>query len=106
MKGQRTLSSKVREGSPSLNSLAHTSLAVQQKEVSSVLNDCNYNKVRLLHDLSRIVWYLEKHAKQDAKKEGHKLCHVVCDDIRKDLEKHMEKLRLAIEGLSKEGKFK
>jgi hypothetical protein len=71
-----------------------------------VLDDCNYNKVRLMHDLSRIVWYLDKHAKADAKKSGHILCHAMCEELKKDLEKHMEKLRLAIEGLSREGKFK
>ncbi len=71
-----------------------------------MLNNCNYNKVRLLHDLSRITWYLDKHAKADAKKEGHELCHVMCEEMKHDLEKHMEKLRMAVEGLSKEGKFR
>lgn len=70
-----------------------------------MLSDCNYNKVRLLHDLSRIVWYLKKHAKEDAKKHGHPLCHAMCEDMEKDLEKHIDKLRAAITGLSKEGKF-
>ena len=70
-----------------------------------MLNDCNYNKVRLMHDMSRIVWYLKKHAKNDSNVHGHVLCHALCEDIEKDLEKHIEKLRLAVEGLSKEGKF-
>ena len=70
-----------------------------------MLNDCNYNKVRLLHDLSRIVWYLEKHAKQDAQEEGHELCHAMCAEIQADLEKHIEKLKQAVTGLSKEDKF-
>ena len=71
-----------------------------------MIDDCNYNKIRLLHDFSRIVWYLENHAKEDAKKSGHTLCHKLCHEIQVDLEKHMEKLRQAIVGLSKEGKFK
>lgn len=70
-----------------------------------MLKDCNYNKVRLLHDLSRIVWYLKKHAKEDAKKLGHESCHKMCEELEADLEKHIDKLRAAIEGLSKEGKF-
>lgn len=70
-----------------------------------MLSNCNYNKVRLLHDLSRIVWYLKKHAKEDAMTEGHELCHVMCEELEKDLEKHIDKLREAIIGLSKEGKF-
>jgi len=71
-----------------------------------MLDNCNYTKVKLLHDLSRITWYLKRHAKEDAKKSGHVLCHTMCEEMEKDLEKHMEKLRQAIEGLSKEGKFK
>ena len=70
-----------------------------------MLNNCNYNKVRLLHDLSRIVWYLEKHAKNDAKKAGHTLCDPLCDEVKADLQTHIDKLRIAIVGLSKEDKF-
>lgn len=72
-----------------------------------MLKDCNYTLVRLLHDLSRVQWYLQNHAKEDAKKEkGHELCHAVYEDLEKDLEKYIEKLRMAVEGLSKEGKFR
>ena len=71
-----------------------------------MLKDCNYNKIRLLHDLSRIVWYLKKHAKEDAKKSGHELCHTMCEELEQDLEKHIEKIRQAIVGLAKEDKFK
>lgn len=71
-----------------------------------MLENCNYNKIRLLHDLSKIVWYLEKHAKRDAKEGGHELCHAMCEELQKDLEKHIEKVSKAIIGLSKEDKFK
>lgn len=70
-----------------------------------MLNNCNYSKVRLLHDLSRIVWYLKKHAKDDAREEGHELCHTMCEEIEADLEKHIDKLKQAITGLAKEDKF-
>ena len=70
-----------------------------------MLDDCNYNKIRLLHDVSRIVWYLEHHAKKDAKESGHELCHAMCVELQADLEKHMEKLKEAIVGISKEDKF-
>ena len=70
-----------------------------------MLDDCNYNKIRLLHDLSTIVWHLEKHAKADAKKSGHKECHALCEEMQTDLEKHIEKLKTAIIGLSKEDKL-
>ena len=74
--------------------------------VIKVLENCNYNKVKLLHDLNRIIWHLEKHAKEDAKEGGHELCYAMCEELLQDLEKHTEKLRQAIEGLSKEGKFR
>lgn len=70
-----------------------------------MLNDCNYNKVRLLRDLSRIVWYLQKHAKEDAKKAGHETCHAMCEELEKDLEEHIGKITQTIIDLSKEGKF-
>ncbi|MFO8016982.1 MAG: hypothetical protein R6U32_07840 [Candidatus Woesearchaeota archaeon] len=70
-----------------------------------MLEDCNYNKVRLLHDLSRISWYLDRHAKKDAKEGGHELCHEMCHELQQDLEKHIEKLKQAVVGLAKEDKF-
>jgi hypothetical protein len=70
-----------------------------------MLNHCNYNKVRLLHDLSRIVWFLKKHAKEDAKKEGHEACMKMCEDLEVDLEKHIDKIKNNIAGLAKEEKL-
>jgi len=57
-----------------------------------MLNNCDYNKVRLLHDLSRITWYLKKHVKKDAKGK-HAKCAKVYKDLEKDLEKHIKKLQ-------------
>lgn len=71
-----------------------------------MLENCNYNKVRLLHDLSRIIWYLKKHAKADAKKAGHEECHKICIELEKDLEKHVKTISQRIAGLSGKGKFK
>ncbi len=71
-----------------------------------MLEDCNYTKAKLVTELSQLVWYLKKHAKADAKKAGHTLCHAMCEEMEKDLEKHLDKVRMAIEGLSKEGKFR
>ena len=62
-------------------------------------------KVRLLHDLSRIIWYLKQHAEDDTQSSDHGLCYEMSSELQVDLEKHSEKLRQAIEGLAKEGKF-
>ena len=71
-----------------------------------MLGNCNYDKIKILSELSKIVWFIENHAKKDAEKENHPWCYAMYEELQKDLEKHMEKLRMAIEGLSQEGKFK
>lgn len=71
-----------------------------------LLNNCNYDKIRLLHDLSRIAWYIQKHAKNDAKQENYALCKSMYNELGKDIEKHIEKLKAAISGLSKEEKLR
>ena len=70
-----------------------------------MLDNCNYDKIKLLHHLSKIVWYIDKHAKSNSKESGHELCYHMYDDLKKDLEKHIEKLKLAVAGLAKEEKL-
>jgi len=70
-----------------------------------MLNDCNYDKTLLIAKLSKIILFLKKHAEEDALKDNHVLCDKLYSELAEDLEKYVEKLRLAIEGLSKEGKF-
>jgi len=70
-----------------------------------MLNDCNYDKALLIGKISKIILFLKKHAEEDAIKENHVLCNKLYSELEKDLEKYVEKLRLAVEGLSKEGKF-
>ena len=70
-----------------------------------VLSNCNYDKVQLLYKLSKIVAYLEKKAIKDAESGNHPLCAAEYTELKQDLERHIEKLRVAVEGLSREGKF-
>ena len=67
--------------------------------------NCNYNKTKLLYKITKIASFLEKHAIRDAEKDNHPLCAEECKELKQDLERHIEKLRMAIEGLSREGKF-
>jgi len=53
----------------------------------------------------KIITYIEQHAIRDAEKDGHPLCAEEYKELKNDLERHAEKLRMAIEGLSREGKF-
>jgi len=67
--------------------------------------DCNYDKTKLLHELSRVKHFARKHAIEDAKKEGHPLCAKMYEEIAADAEKQIDKLKAAIAGLAREGKF-
>ena len=70
-----------------------------------MLSNCNYDKTKLLCKLMKMASFVEKHAIRDAEKDGHPLCAEEYKELKQDLEKHVEKLRMAIEGLSREGKF-
>ncbi len=70
-----------------------------------MLSDCNYDKVKLIHHLSKIVGFIDRHAVGDAERGGHPLCAEEYKELREDLEKHIGKLSAAVKGLSKEDKF-
>jgi len=70
-----------------------------------MLSNCNYGKTKLLYKIMKIITYIEQHAIRDAEKDGHPLCAEEYKELKNDLERHAEKLRMAIEGLSREGKF-
>jgi len=71
-----------------------------------VLNDYCYDKVKLLHEMSRMLNYVKKHALPEAKKKKLPETVQLYKRLERDLEKNVENLRKAVEGLSKKGKFK
>jgi len=70
-----------------------------------MLCNCNYDKSKLLYKISRIASFIEAHAIRDAEKDNHPLCAEEYKELKRDLDRHLEKLRMAVEGLSREGKF-
>ncbi len=70
-----------------------------------MLSNCNYNKTKLLYKISKIAAFIEKNAIRDAEKDNHPLCAEEYKELKNDLERHLEKLRMAVEGLSRESKF-
>ena len=70
-----------------------------------MLCNCNYDKTKLLYKIMKIATFIEKHAIRDAEKDGHPLCAEEYKELKQDLDRHIEKLRSAVEGLSREGKF-
>lgn len=67
--------------------------------------DCNYDKTKLIHQLSAIKHFIRKHAIEDAKKAGHPLCVKMYEEIESDILRSLQKLKAAVEGLAKEGKY-
>ena len=59
-------------------------------------DNCSYDKIKLLHDIHRIVWFIEKFCHQDAKSSNHDNCQNLYKDLVKDLEKHADHIRKAI----------
>lgn len=59
------------------------------------MDNCAYNKIKLLHDMSTLDIFIETETfgKKDAKMSRHGQCHTVLDHLHKDLSAHMEQLR-------------
>lgn len=71
-----------------------------------MLNDYCYDKVKLLHELSRMLNYVKKHALPEVKKKKLPGTVQLYKGLEQDLEKNVENFRKAVESLSKKGKFK
>jgi hypothetical protein len=61
-----------------------------------MLDNATYNKVKLLHNLSAIYWFLEKHALIDAQNAGDKESVEAFKALQRDIEKHIEKMQKAM----------
>lgn len=52
-----------------------------------MLDNCTYDKVKILHELSCLLWFIQKHAdKEIPENDG---CHALLKDLEKDLEKYV-----------------
>lgn len=57
------------------------------------LDNQTYNKIKLIHELSCITWFIEKHALHDAGNGGDKVAHEALLALQRDLSKHIENLQ-------------
>ena len=69
--------------------------------VINLLSNCNYDKVKLLYKVSKMVGFLEKHAINDSQKDKHAKCGEIYKELKVDLEKHLNNLKIATEMISK-----
>ena len=61
-----------------------------------MLDNSSYNKIKMLHQLSELNWFIEKHAIIDAENAGDKACVEMMLAIQRDAQKHIEKLQRAM----------
>lgn len=61
-----------------------------------MLDNSTYNKVKVTYKLSRLIWFIEKHALIDAQNAGDKECLDALITLQKDLTKHLEKLQKTV----------
>lgn len=54
-----------------------------------MLSDNKYNKNKILHDLSSLCWFLDKHALEEAKKSNDQNYARMLEQLKQDLEKHI-----------------
>ncbi|MCK4650718.1 hypothetical protein KAT08_00950 [Candidatus Babeliales bacterium] len=57
-----------------------------------MLDNYQYNTIKLLHELSSICWFLKKHGIPDSKNSRDDTCAKILDDIKNDLDKHIKVL--------------
>lgn len=55
-----------------------------------MMHNCKYDKIKIAHKLSCLIWFIEKHAKEDANKSGDSQCLAAMQALQKDLLKHLE----------------
>ena len=60
------------------------------------MDNCTYNKIKLMHELSRIAGFLERHGKKDAKSAKHTKCIEIMNNLHKDLLSYIDQLSAGI----------
>ena len=59
------------------------------------LENCCYDKIKLLHELSCMAWFIEKHAQPEALKKKDADYHKILTKLHKDLLPYIEELKVA-----------
>lgn len=62
-----------------------------------MMDNASYNKIKLLHQVSELIWFIEKHALEDAKKAGDTSCIETLKQVHANLEKQLTALEGTLE---------
>jgi len=60
------------------------------------MDNCTYNKIKVLRELALVNGFVQRHCPKDAKAARHGHCHKEFMDLQKDLDKHTAALRRAL----------
>ncbi|NRB21350.1 hypothetical protein HRU45_01250 [Candidatus Dependentiae bacterium] len=58
-----------------------------------VLNNDVYDKIKILHELSSVAWFIRQHAERDAVKRGDNEMQKTLSELCKDLDKHIREIK-------------
>lgn len=58
-----------------------------------MLDNTTFNKIKLVYELSQLIWFVEKHALSDAEKAGDAELLDTLKDLKKELPKYLERLQ-------------
>lgn len=61
-----------------------------------MLANDKYNKIKITHDVSCLLWFIEKHALQDARAKNDTTSMQVLEQLKKDLEKNLAMLEKSL----------
>lgn len=61
-----------------------------------MLDNSTYNKVKLVYEISKLVWFIDKHALIDANDAGDKEWMDTLIGLRKQLEIYIEKSQKSV----------
>jgi len=56
------------------------------------MDNSTYDKIRILHDLSRLQWFIKQHAQKDI--AANDPCHEIMNNLKKDIEAYITALKI------------
>ncbi|EKD48779.1 MAG: hypothetical protein ACD_64C00134G0003 [uncultured bacterium] len=57
------------------------------------MDNCTYDKIRVLHDVSRLLWFIKQHAEKEI--PANDPCHEIIHNLKKDLDAYQTALKIA-----------
>lgn len=58
-----------------------------------MLDNSRYDLIKILHELSKLAWFIEKHAQPGLQQGKHQERIKAYKDLLQDLEKHLAKIK-------------